>query len=152
MVEHDFVKFPELTNKQLEEFGFSSPHKQIIEDFFATVVKVHDGDTITVSTDFRDFDFPIRFLGIDAPELNTGEPGRRARDYCEDRLLDENVEIKIDMRNRVGKYGRLLGKIFHSGTDVGDDELRLGLVWPFGRRREGELPDLNKELMVERWL
>ena len=73
MVEqHDFTSFPELTKRQIEEFGFTSPHPQITEDFRATVVKVHDGDTVTLRTDFRDFDFPLRLLDIDAKELNEG--------------------------------------------------------------------------------
>ncbi len=66
---HDFVRFPELRNSQLDFYYWESPHKQIFEDFIATVVKVTDGDTIRVETDFRDFDFPVRFLDIAAPEL-----------------------------------------------------------------------------------
>ena len=31
--EHDYVNFPELTKKQLETLQFTSPHKQITEDF-----------------------------------------------------------------------------------------------------------------------
>ena len=58
--DHDYKKFPELTNKQINEFGFQSPHKQITEDFDATVVHVTDGDTIRLRTDFRDFTFPLR--------------------------------------------------------------------------------------------
>ncbi len=72
MAEHDFVKFPELTNRQMSIFYFESPHQQIVESFQAEVVKVHDGDTITVRTDFRDFDFPVRLAYIQAPELNEG--------------------------------------------------------------------------------
>ena len=70
--EHDDKAFPELTNKQLEEFGFSSPHEQITRDFFAVVVKVVDGDTVTLRAEFRDFNFPLRLLDIDAPEMNEG--------------------------------------------------------------------------------
>ena len=152
MTEHDFAKYPELTNPQLQEMPFSSPHVQITDDFYAKVVKIHDGDTITVETDFRDFKFPIRFLDIDAPELNTGTPGEKARDYVKARLLNEQVQIRIDQKNRVDKYGRLLGRIFHRGTDVGTDELMLGLASPFNRRREGEIPSFNKELRIEKWL
>ena len=69
---HDYKAFPELTNAQLQTMQFSSPHPQITEDFTAEVVKVHDADTIRLRTDFRDFDFPLRLLDIDAPELNEG--------------------------------------------------------------------------------
>ena len=149
-MEHDYKNYPELTNKEIDEFGFLSPHKQITEDFYATVVKVHDGDTVTLQVPFRDFTFPLRLLGIDAKELSEG--GESARDYVNERLLNEEVEIKIDKKNRVGKYGRLLGKVFHSGSDVGEDEVRLGLAWPYGQRREGELPNIHKLFGVEKWL
>ena len=42
---HDYDKYPELTNRQLETMAFTSPHEQIISDFRGMVVKVHDGDT-----------------------------------------------------------------------------------------------------------
>ncbi len=38
---HDFEKFPELSNKQIAEFGFESPHKQIQEDFMAIRVGIN---------------------------------------------------------------------------------------------------------------
>ncbi len=147
--QHDFKKFPELTNKQIDEFGLTSPHKQITEDFMAKVVKVHDGDTITLRADFRDFDFPLRFLDIDAPEMNAG--GEVTRDWLRTRILGEVVQILINFRNRVDKYGRLLGWVFHSGMDVGDEELRLGLATPFEQRREHDLPNLEQMFSLKQW-
>ncbi len=147
--EHDFKKFPELRKGQLEQLQFLSPHKQITEDFEAEVVRVHDGDTITLSTSFRDFVFPLRFLGIDAPEMNAG--GKEARDWLRDRILGEDVQILINAKNRVDKYGRLLGRVFHMGQDVGDEMLRMRLVTTFENRREAEIPDLNKMFAVKKW-
>ena len=150
MLEHDYVRFPELTTKQLQEFGLTSPHVQIVEDFFATVVKVHDGDTVTLRVKFRDFDFPLRLLEVDAPEMNSG--GEVARDWLRGRILEKEVMVMIDRENRVGKYGRLLGRILHSGMDAGQEMLYLGLVKPFGARSEGQLPIMEKELSVSQWL
>ena len=147
--EHDFVEFPELRKAQLEMLQFLSPHKQITEDFDATVVKVHDGDTITLTTDFRDFEFPLRFLDIDAPEMNEG--GKEARDWLRSRILGEDVRIIIDPRNRVDKYGRLLGRVFHMGLDVGDEMLRMLLVTTFENRREGKIPNIDKMFAVKQW-
>jgi len=87
--EHDYVNFPELTNKQLQEEGFQSPHEQITEDFRAVVVKVHDGDTVTLRCDFRDFDFPLRFSNIDAPELNM-DGGQEAKEFV-DKVWDKFI-------------------------------------------------------------
>ena len=147
---HDFKKFPELTNKQLEDFQITSPHKQITEDFMADVVRVHDGDTITLRTNFRDFDFPLRFLDIDAPEMNAG--GETAREWLSDRILNKTVEIKIRPNNRVDKWGRLLGTVIADGFDVGEDELRIGLATPFTRRREEQLPSIEKMFALKQWL
>ncbi len=152
MVKHDFDKFPELTNKQIDEFGFQSPHRQITEDFQAKVIKVIDGDTIRLRTSFRDFDFPLRLLDIDAPEMNTGEPGQRVKDWLTNRISNESVTIQIEPNNRVDKFGRLLGRVFESGLDVGNEELILGLVTRFDQRREGEIPNFRKELNIEKWL
>ena len=49
----------------------------------------------------------------------------------------------IDSRNRVGKYGRLLGHVLFSGFDVGEEMLRRGLVSRFGRKDEGEVRDVS---------
>jgi endonuclease YncB( thermonuclease family) len=148
-MEHDFKTYPELTNKQMDELQFLSPHKQITEDFDATVVKVHDGDTITLLTDFRDFRFPLRLLDIDSPEMNAG--GEVARDWLKGRILGENVRITINRNNRVDKYGRLLGKVLHAGLDIGEEELRLGLCTTFENRRETEFPKLDKMFSLKQW-
>ena len=148
--EHDYKKFPELTNQQLQDFGFSSPHMQIETDFPATVVQVHDGDTVTLETGFRDFHFPLRLLDIDAPELNAG--GEEAREWLKQRIEGNEVMIQIDRFNRVGKYGRLLGKIFSGGLDIGQELLLHGLAKPFKQREEGQLPNLGKIFRIEQWL
>jgi len=149
-MKHDYKNYPELTNREIDEEGFSSPHKQYTEDFRATCVKVHDGDTITLQTEDRDFTFPLRFLELDAPEMNNG--GEEARDFVKGLILYEEVEIKIDKNNRVGKYGRLLGKVVSRGLDIAQAEIRLGYAQPFGQKLEGEVPNTNKFFSLKQWV
>lgn len=149
MYEHDYKRYPELTNTQLEQLQFSSPHQQITEDFTAVVVKVHDGDTITLRTDFRDFDFPLRILDIDAPELSEG--GEEARQWLNGKCLHQDVQVQIDANNRVGKYGRLLGRVFFSGLSLAEEMLSLGLVSEFGRKKESEIPDTGVWFRGGQW-
>jgi endonuclease YncB( thermonuclease family) len=149
--DHDFVKYPELTDSELQTLGLLSPHEQITQDFEATVVKVHDGDTVTLRTSFRDFDFPLRFLSVDAPELNTGHPGEESRDWLKSQVLGETVQVRIQRGNRVGKYGRLLGDLVVGGVNIGHTMMQLGFALPYGQRREGEIPDLDKHLNVKQW-
>ncbi len=147
---HDFEQFPELTNSQLDFYYFESPHKQIIEDFQATVIKVHDGDTVTLKVDFRDFEFPLRFLNTNAPELK--DPGgEESQEWLEEKILNEEVTILIDPKQRVGKFGRLLGEVFHRGMNINDESIRMGQSTTFEGRRESELPNLNKELNITKW-
>ena len=146
---HDYNKFPELTNEQLQTEQFSSPHVQITEDFEAEVVKVHDGDTITLRVPFRDFDFPLRFLNIDSPEMNAG--GEIARDWVKSQIEGKKVQIRIDKKNRVGKYGRLLGVVIGNGVDIGAMEIRLGYCKPYGKKLEGQLPIMDKILSMKQW-
>ena len=147
---HDFKKFPELSNSQMETLYFESPHEQIVRDFQAVVTKVHDGDTITLSVDFRDFDFPLRFLGTNAPEMNE-EGGTESRDWLAERILNEEVTIMIDKNNRVGKYGRLLGKVFYGGLDINEESMRAGQSTTFANRREAQLPNMDKEMNIRKW-
>ena len=147
--EHDYKAFPELSNTQMQELQFTSPHVQITEDFTAIVVRVHDGDTITLQTDFRDFVFPLRFLDINAPELSEG--GEETGAWLRARLLGEEIKVEINRENRVGKYGRLLGKVIHRGMNIGQEMLHLGLTKPFGKKNEGEPQDINKLFSLRQW-
>ena len=114
---HDFKRFPELTNSQMQFYYFESPHRQIQEGFIANVVKVTDGDTIRVKWSERDFDFPIRFSNIAAPELDE-IGGVKSQKWLEKQILGEEVYIKVNPHNRVEKWGRLLGEIISMGTNI----------------------------------
>ena len=98
-IQHDFDKFPELTNAQMDIYYYDSPHKQITEDFTCKVVKVHDGDTVSVRWNKRIFDFPIRLANIAAPELSE-KGGHEAQSWLEEVLLDQEVKVILS-RQRV---------------------------------------------------
>jgi len=130
---HDFKKFPELTNRQAQFYYFESPHKQIFENFPARCTQVTDGDTIRVTWQERDFDFPIRLSGIAAAESQE-LGGREARDHLAERILGEEVYIIIDKERRVGKFGRILGRIIHGGQDINEEMIRSGNAVRFDQR------------------
>ena len=146
---HNFKEFPELTNAQMTTLYWDSPHKQITSNFDCKVIKVTDGDTIRVSTSFRDFDFPIRFIGIDAPEMNEG--GAVARDWLKAQIEKSTVEIKINAANRVGKFGRLIGDVISRGMSMSDMQLRLGLAEPFGKKQEAEIKSTDIIFSLKQW-
>lgn len=142
---HDFIKFPELTNSQMALYYFESPHKQILEDIRVNVIKVHDGDTITVEWNQRDFNFPVRFLDTNSPELN--EPGGdESRDWLKARIGGKEIDLIIDKDQRVGKWGRLLAKVMFGGVDINEESIMIGKSTTFENRKEAEIPDFNKEV------
>ena len=143
--EFDFKNHPELTDAQMAEFYWLSPHKQINEDFRARVVQVHDGDTITVQWDERDFDFPIRLALINAPELNE-RLGHSSGDWLRTLLLGEMVDIIINKKNRVDKYGRLIGEIFHRGMNINQVLVMMGRATPFWQQDEGQIPEIEERI------
>ena len=60
------------------------------------------------------------------------------------------VQIRINIKNRVDRYGRLLGKVFHRGLDMGDVMLRQGRVKPYGSE-DGEIPNIGKIFSLKQW-
>ena len=121
---HDFKRFPELTNNQMQFYYFDSPHKQIIENFTGKVVKVTDGDTIRVTADFRDFSFPIRMAKIAAPELDE-EGGFASQHWLSEQIMGKYVDVVLT-KSRVEKWGRLLAKIMFMGINLGSASMDAG--------------------------
>ncbi|HEX8949774.1 MAG TPA: thermonuclease family protein [Dissulfurispiraceae bacterium] len=104
------------------------------------VVRVNDGDTVTVRARGRDrkglFSLRsllgtterVRLIGIDAPELYQDPWGRQAKKYLK-KLLSENdwlVDIELDVEHR-DKYGRLLAYLWgKDGRMINERMLEAG--------------------------
>jgi len=142
--QHDFKKFPELTNNQMQFHYFSSPHKQITEDFWCNVEEVIDGDTLRVKWLERDFPFRVRLLGVGSPELKE-RGGLEARDWLKSKIEGEEVLVIIDDRERVGKWGRLLGTIIHKGININEQIIDEGKAVEFGEELF-LIPNFSREL------
>ena len=141
---HDFKKFPELTNRQMELYYFNSPHIQLFNNFTAKVVRVIDGDTISLEIELRDFNFPLRFSNLAAPETKEAG-GLESKRFMEEQILNQDVDIELS-KQRVEKWGRLLGKVFHMGMDMGELSQQNGHGLSWDDRTSGRIPDIEKEL------
>ena len=147
--DHDFKNFPELTDGQMIFYYFQSPHEQLTHNFFAIVTSVHDGDTITVETEGRDFKFPIRLARIDAPEMKD-RGGEESRDWLRERILNKKVEVRINPRNRVEKFGRLLGDIIIDGISMSEESVRSGRAVWFGLEEGNKTMNWHKVMQKEK--
>jgi len=138
---------PKKTRETFERFPQTKKFKFILENFGnfkAEVIKVIDGDTVDVRWEREEF--PIRMVGIDAPEMNE-KGGKESQSWLEGRILHEMVEIQTDKRNLVDKWGRLLGKIYSRGLNMSQAAIWSNKAVPFDRRDEGKIPDFRKEFI-----
>ena len=117
----------------------------------ATLDRIVDGDTFDCILDLG-FDVKIhkqrvRLAGIDTPESRTRdlkekELGIEAKEFLERRLSDgENLKVKTE---KDGKYGRMLGWIYISETNINKEMVQRGYAWEYdGGKKEKDLNDLR---------
>jgi micrococcal nuclease len=115
------------------------------------VVKIVDGDTVDVILDLG-FDMykkeRIRLNGIDAPESRTldvaeKELGLDAKEFLERRLEDcDNLWVATE---KDGKYGRMLGDIWCSTTNINEEMVTRGYAWKYdGGTKKKDLKKLKE--------
>ena len=94
--------------------------------FSAKVVKVSDGDTITVLTQNKE-SIKVRLYGIDAPETKQ-DFGKASKQYLSNLIAGRIVEVKSSGQDR---YGRVLGTIYLDGADINAKTVEEGYAWAF---------------------
>lgn len=98
------------------------------EEITGRVVRVADGDTITVLNASK-VQHKVRLAGIDAPEK--AQPfGQRSRESLEDLVAGRTVIVEIHKKDR---YGRYVGKVILNSRDVNLEQLRRGMAWFYGK-------------------
>lgn len=88
----------------------------------ATVVAVHDGDTITVRSDITT---KIRLFGIDAPELKQPH-GQASKQALSGLVFGKTVTVTPANKDR---YGRTVAQIKADGVDVNNRMVEMGAAW-----------------------
>ena len=77
------------------------------------VIKVADGDTITILTDKRK-QIKRRLHGIDAPEKKQAY-GEKSREFLSSLIAGKIVNIK---EKHTDRYGRTVGVVYYNNTDI----------------------------------
>jgi endonuclease YncB( thermonuclease family) len=105
----------------------------------ATVTDVTDGDTVDVQVSYNGKEYNVRTLGFDSPETRRNSSyeaveewegieddkylsnwGENAKDYAQNELSGETVEIEVDPNEDVfDPYGRLLAYVHYDRDDDG---------------------------------
>lgn len=97
----------------------------------AKVIKVYDGDTITVIFKYNNkfWTWRCRLLGINAPELRKASPfSYECRDILREKILNKEVKLVIE---DFDCFGRLLTTVYYNGENVNDFMLTEGYAKKF---------------------
>ncbi len=100
-------------------------------EYKAIVVKVYDGDTVTVDIDLGFHMWmkkqSIRLYGIDTPELRgeSRERGLVVRDFVQGLILNKVITLH-SFKDKKGKYGRWLAIIYIDGVNLNDLLVSIG--------------------------
>tara|TARA_B100000886_G_scaffold220664_2_gene153372 strand:- start:11403 stop:11828 length:426 start_codon:yes stop_codon:yes gene_type:complete len=89
------------------------------------VIKVYDGDTITIATTLPYegspfFRFSVRLRGIDCPEIRSkNENEKKCAKMAKELLLDHIYHKIVTLENvDYDKYGRVLADVFLDGKNI----------------------------------
>ena len=98
------------------------------EDLMGRVVKVADGDTLTIVVDGTDRR-KIRLYGIDTPELD--QPwGREAENALQEKAMDKNVLARV---SGIDRYKRVIADIFIGKRNINHEMVVEGHAWAYRR-------------------
>ena len=122
-------------------------------ELIGKVIKVSDGDTITLLTDDK-VSHKVRLNDIDAPEKK--QPfGNKSRDNLASYIAGEIVTVKYKSKDR---YGRVLGTIYFDNLDINLQQVKNGYAWVYKQysknqtyyKEEQKARDLKKGLWIEK--
>lgn len=110
-------------------------------EIIGRVVGITDGDTLTLLTNERRQQ-RVRLSEIDTPE--SGQPyGTRSRQALSDLAFQRNVRVAVQDTDR---YGRTVGRVYATGTDVNAEMVRQGAAWVYRQyNRDPSLLTLEAE-------
>lgn len=94
--------------------------------YYGTVVKVADGDTLTVH-DTQGGKHKIRLAYVDAPELKQNY-GENSRDALNQLVGNQQVQIVV---TDIDRYQREVAYVYHNQKDVNYRQVELGNAWHY---------------------
>ena len=109
--------------------------------FSYKVVKVNDGDTITIMMNGEKQ--KIRLYGIDTPEINQSF-GTEAKQFLSDQILNRDVEIEVKDTDR---YKRLVAIVYLNNKSMNELLLKEGWAWWYEAyaKKECKYKELQEE-------
>lgn len=121
------------------------------ETIYGKVVRVADGDTITLLVDGTK-QIKVRLYGIDCPEYKQ-DFSKVAKDFTAEKCFQKNVAVEVI---DVDKYDRIVGMVILPNGDILNEELlKAGLAWHYKHfdksERFAELERVAQEKKIGIW-
>jgi endonuclease YncB( thermonuclease family) len=114
---------------------FSGCTLALADQLQGQVVKVSDGDTVTVLDEQRQ-QHVIRLAGIDAPEKSQPH-GQKSKAFLSQAVFGRHVTVQFDKRDR---YGRIVGQVVAQGEDANLQQLQAGWAWHYKQYQREQTP------------
>lgn len=97
-----------------------------VQEISGRVVKVTDGDTITL-LDSNNSELPVRLMGIDAPERHQAF-SQTSRENLANQIFGKWIIVQFRKHDR---YGRIVGKVILDGQDECLEQIKAGMAWHY---------------------
>lgn len=139
---------PPAVEKYLKKVDYKDTEKYVPPISYGKVVKVYDGDTITVASRLpygsQMFRFSVRLSGIDCAEIKAHSMAEKEEAELVRNILSEKIMGKIVFLENVSveKYGRLLADVYCEGEHINQWMLNNGHAVPY---------DGGTKMRPERW-
>lgn len=104
------------------------PSTALAEIISGEVIKISDGDTLTILTD-TNVQLKIRLTEIDAPEKNQAF-GNVSKQSLSALCFRKKAIVKTTAKDR---YGRVLGRVTCAGIDVNAEQIKTGMAWVYDK-------------------
>jgi micrococcal nuclease len=111
-------------SRDLSTIEYSNTVEYILKIQEAKVIKVYDGDTVTVGFYLGDTEVPyrasVRLYGIDTPEIKGKSPEEKAKAKLAQQFLSSQILGKVVTLSNITKekYGRLLAEVHCDGVHI----------------------------------
>lgn len=122
-------------------------------EFIGKVVKVSDGDTVTILTSDKT-QHKIRLNDIDAPEKKQAF-GNKSKDNLAKYIAGKTVTVQYQKKD---KYKRILGTIYYNNKDINLQQVKDGYAWVYKKysnnqtyyKEETKAKESKKGLWIEK--
>lgn len=104
------------------------PSTALAEIISGEVIKISDGDTLTILTD-ANTQLKIRLTEIDAPEKKQAF-GNVSKQALSSLCFRKKAIVNTTQKDR---YGRILGRVTCAGIDANAEQVKTGMAWVYDK-------------------